>query len=75
MAQSEFERTGQLQRKIDVFRLIVSRQPAFGSRAPRKRPYYAYAHSTNWHRTLRAATEAAKRDYPGHKFKARFVTS
>lgn len=61
---SEYERTGVLQRKINVFRLIVR---------PNGERYWAYEHSTNWHKRCRDAVDAASRKLPGHKFIARFA--
>jgi hypothetical protein len=62
MIQSEFERTGKLQRKIDVYRKTV-----FGA---------VYVCSTNWHRRCRdaAASVARERGYPARELFARFAT-
>lgn len=60
--KSHFERTGHLCRKIDVYRKGVAGKPA------------EYLHSTNWHRTCRAAVLAianAEGVSPGQFF-ARF---
>ena len=48
MTPSHYERTGRLQRKIDVYRRA----------GPRR---LVYLHSTNWHRTCREAVAAAAR--------------
>lgn len=62
MAKSEFERTGKLQRKIDVYRKTVS-----GA---------VYVCSTNWHRRCRdaVASVAGARGYPTRELFARFAT-
>lgn len=55
---SDFERTGKLQRKIDI-----SVQNSRGE--------YIYLHSTNWWRTQKDAIDAAKRKFGAHhKYKA-----
>jgi len=62
MAQSDFERTGELQRKINVYRKTVS-----GA---------VYVCSTNWHRRCRdaVASVAKARGYPVQELFARFAT-
>ena len=61
MTQSEFERTGKLQRKIDVYRKTAS-----GA---------VYVCSTNWHKRCRdaAASVARARGYPTRELFARFA--
>ena len=62
MTASEFERTGKLQRKINVYRKTVS-----GA---------VYVCSTNWYRRCRdaAASVARERGYPTNELFARFAT-
>lgn len=57
--KSEFERTGKLQRKIDVYRVTDSGM--------------VYVHSTNWHARCRDAVASAKSEKPDHEFRAFFV--
>jgi hypothetical protein len=62
MAQSDFERTGKLQRKINVYRKTAS-----GA---------VYVCSTNWHRRCcdAVASVARARGYPTQELFARFDT-
>lgn len=59
---SEYERTGKLQRKIDVYvQSSTSRD-------------WMYLHSTNWHKRLVDAIEAAKLKHGAHhNFRACFA--
>jgi hypothetical protein len=59
--KSEYERTGKLQRKIDIYRVTK----------PGRMVYFA---STNWHRTCRDAIRSAEAVTPGAKFRAFFAT-
>lgn len=61
MAQTAYERTGKLQRKINVYRKTVS-----GA---------VYVCSTNWHRLCRdaVASVARERGYPKEELFARFA--
>ena len=55
---SDYERTGKLQRKIDVY-------------VQTSRGNYVYLHSTNWWRTQKDAIDAARRKHGAHHtFKA-----
>lgn len=62
MTASEFERTGKLQRKIDVYRKTAS-----GA---------VYVCSTNWHRRCRdaVASVATAHGYPARELFARFAS-